>query len=209
MTSPNINPDFYDELELSLNRVWDLIAEGSVKRTSPCHTPVIATTDALGHPQQRVMILRDVDLTARALRFHTDARSHKIAEIIDNSAVSALFYDPVEKVQIRLMGVTQTYQTGVAADAAWSASTPFARRCYMAESAPGALADHPTSGLPLHIEGKMPQEIDLVDARTNFAIVVITVNEIEWLYLANAGHRRAKWQWDDNSQTWAGRWLIP
>jgi hypothetical protein len=98
---------------------------------------------------------------------------------------------------------------GAAVDAAWIESTTFARRCYLAESAPGLVSNAPTSGLPAWIEGKQPSEMQLTEARANFAILWCDITELEWLYLANSGHRRARWTWDEAQQTWSGRWLIP
>jgi hypothetical protein len=67
----------------------------------------------------------------------------------------------------------------------------------------------PSSGLPNWIEGKQPDEEQLADYRTNFAALLVEVESIEWLYLANAGHRRAYWQWDALQNSWVGSWLIP
>ena len=40
-------------------------------------------------------------------------------------------------------------------------------------------------------------------------VLLVEIETIEWLYLANAGHRRARWQWDALQNSWAGSWLIP
>jgi hypothetical protein len=160
-------------------------------------------------PQLRIMILRDVSRDARTLRFHTDSRSTKAEQLRQNPATSVLIYDPAAKVQIRMSGKTHFTATGDLADMAWSASTPFARRCYMAEASPGTPLAEPSSGLPDWIAGKQPEENQLADYRANFAALLVEVDTIEWLYLANAGHRRARWQWDAVQNSWAGRWLIP
>ena len=79
----------------------------------------------------------------------------------------------------------------------------------MAEAAPGKPVAHPSSGLPDWIEGRQPEEAQLADYRGNFATLLVEIDTIEWLYLANAGHRRARWQWDAAQNAWAGSWLIP
>jgi pyridoxine/pyridoxamine 5'-phosphate oxidase len=171
--------------------------------------PVIGTVDALGAPQMRIMILRNVSREERTLRFHTDSRSMKAEQLIHNAATSVLIYDPTAKVQIRISGKGQFSVAGDLADTAWLTSTPFARRCYMAEVAPGTPIAEPSSGLPSWIEGKQPDEAQLADYRENFAALLVKVETIEWLYLANAGHRRARWHWDARQHAWAGCWLIP
>jgi hypothetical protein len=209
MNDPVSFPAYYDDLALSFEEAWSLIAAGVTNRNSPSHIPAVGTVDALGMPQLRIMILRDVSRDARTLRFHTDSRSIKAEQLRQNPATSVLIYDPAAKVQIRMSGKTHFTATGAVADIAWSASTPFARRCYMAEAAPGTPLAEPSSGLPDWIAGKQPEEEQLADYRANFAALLVEVDTIEWLYLANAGHRRARWQWDALQNSWAGRWLIP
>ena len=201
-------PDFYDDLALSLTTAQQLVADGASNRQAAAHHPVIASVDNEGSPHQRVMILRQVDWAARQLRLHTDVRTDKVTQFHKNGAVSALIYDEPAKLQIRMSGIARIAPDDIS-DAAWNSSTAFARRCYMAEGGPGARSTLPTSGLPGWIEGKQPDEEQLASARSNFAVLLITVDRIEWLYLANSGHRRARWCWDDADQQWSGTWLIP
>ncbi len=209
MTSANVNPDYYDDLDLSFEHAWEIIQNGLKDRHSPAHAPVVGTVDEQGAPQLRVMILRDVCRDTRTLRFNTDARSKKITQMRVNGTTSILIYDAAAKVQIRLSGQAQVIVNGDVADTAWSQSTPFARRCYMAEASPGSEVSAPSSGLPEWIEGRQPNEDQLLDARLNFATLLFKAERVEWLYLANVGHRRARWMWDDQRNLWDGRWLIP
>lgn len=209
MNLPNSLPDYYDDLALSFDEAWSLIASGVTNRKSPSHMPAVGTVDALGVPHMRIMILRDASRDKRTLRFHTDSRSIKAEQLSQNPATSVLIYDTAAKVQIRMSGKAHMTATGDMADTAWSTSTPFARRCYMAEAAPGTPSVKPSSGLPDWIEGKQPDEEQLVNYRANFAALMVEIETIEWLYLANVGHRRAHWQWDPAQNQWAGRWLIP
>jgi pyridoxamine 5'-phosphate oxidase len=155
-----------------------------------------------------VMILRECNWVSSALRFHSDLRSDKISQIEANADASVLMYDEAAKLQIRLTG-RLSLGTEEAAEQAWNASTEFARRCYMAQSAPGSQANAPMSGLPAWIEGKQPTLDMLIDARQNFAILWFEFDRIDWLYLANNGHRRAKFVRDAQSHAWNGNWLIP
>ncbi len=208
MKMTNDSPQFYNSLELSLYEAKRVIEAGAKDRQKSAHNPVIGTIDASGAPSQRVMILREVDWTNRTLRFHTDARSVKIGEAND-AASSVLFYEPNDKVQLRLGGIVKAHRAGPLVDAAWEQSTLFARRCYMTEQAPGSVVDNPVSGLPHWIEGKQPTAEDIEPNRQNFAILLVEFTRIEWLYLANAGHRRAQWIWNSDVKTWDGSWLIP
>jgi pyridoxamine 5'-phosphate oxidase len=201
-------PPFYDDLEVSLKEVRSLLSRGANDRNSAAHHPVVASIDRDARPQQRVMILRECDWDQRKLRFHTDSRSHKVLQVSKTPEVSVLVYDEPAKIQIRLSG-RAVIDTNEIATAAWQASTLFARRCYMAERAPGTEVEGPTSGLPDDVQGIQPEEEQIAPARKNFATLIVGFDEIDFLYLANAGHRRARWRWDPLAAGWSGRWLVP
>ena len=171
-------------------------------RKSPMHTPVIVTGDV----DARVMVLRAFDSQAWRLRLHTDARAPKAAVIAADPRIAVLFYDKGAKVQIRARGTAAIVREGAEVDAAWSASTNFARRCYLGEG-PGSKADTPTSGLPPEFEGVEPDDAQLVPARPNFALLMITLTALDWLYLAHTGHVRA--QFTRAGDEWDGRWVSP
>ena len=202
-------PAFYNSLDGSLEEACALITKGASDRRSAAHTSVVANIDLDGNPQQRVMILRHFEPETRLLRFHTDSRSTKVGQLDATQTVSLLFYDPDAKVQLRLQGRASIEYDTARADTAWNESTEFARRCYLAEAAPGAVSEVPLSGLPAAMEGVKPTIEDIAPARPNFAVMLVEFDSVEWLYLANAGHRRAKWCWDGARKSWHGEWLVP
>jgi hypothetical protein len=188
----------------ALNTAWRLLVRGAADRRSPVHTPVVASiTD--GAPDARVMVLRAADRAVASLRFHTDARSPKCAGL-DGAAVSVLAYHPGEAIQLRLSGTARIDRDSPLVDAIWAQSTPFARRCYMVEAAPGTPLAAPGSALPADVEGRKPTLAELVPARANFALVHIVIARIDWLHLAQAGHRRAVFCAGNG---WAGEWRVP
>jgi pyridoxine/pyridoxamine 5'-phosphate oxidase len=188
-----------------LESAWQLLTRGAADRRSPLHTPAVISAGPEGTPDARIMVLRKAVAKAASLRFHTDARSPKCRSL-HGQPVAVLGYHPGQKVQLRLQGTarieTQTPET----DAAWARSTPFARRCYLTTHAPGTPLAAPASGLPAPIEGQKPSEEQLIPARPNFALLHIEVTRIDWLHLANTGHRRALFEATDS---WHGRWLTP
>lgn len=197
-----MRPD--DNLPAILAHAWSLLVRGGADRKSPVHTPVVASVDAHGLPQARVMVLRKADAASGTLRFHTDARSPKVAQL-DGQPVSVLAYHAGEQVQVRISG-TARIARGDDAEALWNQSTLFARRCYLAEQAPGTAMPGPASGLPAWIEGQQPSAEQIEPAQENFAVLWIDVTAIDWLHLANSGHRRARFCADDG---WAGAWVAP
>ena len=194
-----------DELAAALDTAWRLLVRGAGDRHSPVHTPAVASVGGDGRPQARVMVLRAADRAGASLRFHTDARSPKVAALA-GGAVEVLAYHPGEAVQLRLAGTARVLAEDPLTAAAWAASTPFARRCYLAQAAPGSPLPAPGSGLPAAIEGRKPSEAELVPARPNFAVVLVSVERIDWLHLAQTGHRRAVFAAADG---WAGEWRVP
>jgi 3-hydroxyisobutyrate dehydrogenase len=193
-----------ETLDNCLTDCRDRLIRAPHDRKSPLHTPVIVTGDV----DARVMVLRAFDSTAWRLRFHTDARAPKAQVIAADPRIAVLFYDKGAKVQIRARGTGQIVREGAEVDAAWSASTNFARRCYLGEG-PGAGSDVPTSGLPQEFEGVEPDDRQLVPARENFALLRITVTAFDWLYLAHTGHVRAQFLRSGDGQDWTGRWVSP
>lgn len=198
-------PDFYADLDLSLARARALLERGVRQRRQAAHQPSVATVDSQGRPRQRVMVLRDVDWDARTLRFHTDRRGDKVAQVQHNAAVSVLSYDAQAKVQLRLRGHARV-ATGPEIDPLWTATHNYGRRCYLVDPAPGTEVPTGSNGLPDWAQGIEPTDSQLRPARANFAAFFVHFDEIEWLYLAHQGHRRACWSWDG---AWQGRWLIP
>ena len=48
------------------------------------------------------MVLRDHNASQRTIRFHSDFRSDKIKEILDDPKTSIIGYDPALKTQIKV-----------------------------------------------------------------------------------------------------------
>lgn len=199
-------PDFYDDLDRSLLRAFDLLSDAVVNQRAPCRTPVVSTIvkDENGEltPSSRVVVLRAFDSIQRSFRFHTDFRSDKIPQLEKMPQVCGVFYDPAEKIQLRLTGISRVENEGPLADKAWEETGPFSRECYRIEPGPGT---HIESG-SAYIEQPLLEETD--PGREHFCVVEIHFNTIEWLYLGSQGHRRARFSWDQND-TLTSCWLAP
>ncbi|MCZ8172162.1 MAG: hypothetical protein O9272_10535 [Brevundimonas sp.] len=163
------------------------LTQGARDRRSPMHMPVVGTADG----DLRMMVLRDCSPGLSLLRFHTDARSPKVTTVAAGGLVSVLGFDPQDKVQVRVRGPGRIETTGLLAEAAWGAATALARRCYLAVDAPGTPVEEAQSGLPPEVEGLRPTEVQLIPAREHFAVLLIEPTSLDWLHLAQGGHRRA------------------
>lgn len=174
-------------------------------RRSAMHMPVVGTSDG----DLRMMVLRACDPDLAALRFHTDARSPKVGKIGEGARVSLLTFDPEAKIQIRAHGQGRIETSGAIVEGAWADASEYARRCYLAEAGPGTPATGPVSGLPADVEGIRPNYEQLLPARENFAVLLVSLTSLDWLYLAHNGHRRAKFSRGEPGQPWQGTWVIP
>jgi pyridoxamine 5'-phosphate oxidase len=195
------------DFEDVLASIWQLLVRGKADRRSAFHTPTVATVGSDGLPHQRTMVLRAVDPTQGMLRFHTDIRSHKVSDLAANNVVSVLAYDAKSKVQVRLTGTAEVEQDGPTAGAAWANTSPSSRRAYLVEPGPGTKVDQPMSGLGEKWEGLVPSLEDSEAGRGPFAVMIVTLNRLEWLTLAASGHRRVVF--DRVNGEWRGQWLIP
>ena len=193
----------FETLDDVLNDCRNRLIRAPRDRKSPMHTPVVVTGDV----DARVMVLRAFDTQNWALRFHTDARAPKAQVVAADPRIAVLFYDKGSKIQIRARGTGVILTTGEQVDAAWSASTNFARRCYLGHG-PGTGSEMPTSGLPPEFEGAEPDDAQLAPARDNFALLRINLTAFDWLYLAHTGYVRAQFA-REPSGNWAGLWVTP
>jgi hypothetical protein len=124
-----------------------------------------------------------------------------------DNRVGVLAYDPAAKLQIRLEGTALVDTAGQVADSAWAASSLWARRCYAAPFAPGEETGMPHGNLPETLTDRQPTEDEAEEGRTNFAVVVLTMDRVDWLHLAAAGHRRGLHVRSDSA--WSAAWKAP
>ena len=188
-------PDWYDDLEGFEAAAWRLLARGTADRRSPMHTPVLCTIGVDGAPRARVVVLRGADREARRLRFHSDARATKIAEIERDARASVTFYDRGAKLQVRVDGRATVHRPGSAvADEAWRATRDFSRTTYRVSPAAG-------TAIAAGDDYAHPEMAD--KGRLNFTTITLDAVSTEVLFLAAAGHRRVVFTGGER------RWLVP
>ena len=190
-----------------LGDLWDRLEEAAARGKPAFHLPTLATVAADGSPAARVVVLRHADRNAGVVGCHADARSPKVREIVANPAAAWVFYDRPGKLQARVTGRTEVIADGPAFDAAWAATTPSARRCYLGPFAPGAAADGPEPNVPPAFAGRDPTDAESRPGRANFRLLRTTARAIDWLHLAHDGHRRARFTRDDAGGAWTGGWV--
>ena len=180
---------------------WDRLVTGAIKSRTPFHTPSIATLHQ-GDVSLRTVVLRKTLPTERELRFHTDIRSPKWQELSQNPSISALFYDAVDRIQLRVKGKAVLHQTNEITAEAWQKTSLSSRKCYLTLFSPSSFTEESTSGLTDDIEHENFTIAERESGYTNFGIVSIHVQSIDWLWLNHAGHRRAYFDYEKGVNSW-------
>jgi|TARA_B100001093_G_scaffold379717_1_gene365081 pyridoxamine 5'-phosphate oxidase len=190
-------PDEYNEISQTLESA-DLILNNAVENAKTLfHTLAVSSIDN-NQIATRVMVLREFNLKERYIRFHTDYRAAKIDHYSENNSASVLGYDPNLKIQIKLQGSMSVHYNDHVSQAAWEGSTTRSKKCYSVKG-----------GSTLEISD--PEEYDLKDGNIedgyiNFAVLIFSFNNLEFLHLKSSGHRRALHSWNES---FVSTWLVP
>lgn len=184
-------------LEECLAEAFRRLSRGVADRRSAFHTPTLATVAPDGAPEARTLVLRGFDPATRTLRLHSDARSGKVAALAWEPRAELHLYDADAKLQLRLAGRAVLHGEDAVAEAAWAGSRDFSRMCYAVEPAPGTPVAEPP-----------PAPRDPEAGRAAFRVIALRFDRLEWLELAAAGHRRARFTWAGEGPP-AATWLVP
>ena len=199
---------FYNDLPQTLENAWLLLEDAACNRHSPMHTPVLVSSTEGHTARARTVVLQDAVRITRELRIHTDSRSAKVKELHHQPACQVLAYHPVQKIQLRVDATATIHQENDVAWEIWAQMPLSSRRCYLAQEAPGSRASNPTSGLPTDLENRVPNAAESQPGFCYFAAIIIKVEQLEWLYLAAQGHRRAQFNWAADGDV-TSCWLVP
>ena len=199
-------PDYYNNLDKVYSKVWELLNLGLQNRNAPFHIPVFICGNK-NKPDGRIVVLRGVDKDQKKIWFHSDIRSNKVKVLKDNPDATLLFYDKVEKIQLRVSGNTKINYKNDFTKKSWEKTVHMSRQCYLGDKAPGSDTSEPTSGLTSDIDNLKYTTAQSEVGYENFCVIETYFKSIEWLYLAAKGHRRAFFSLKNNSLE--KKWLIP
>ncbi|MFL2983616.1 MAG: pyridoxamine 5'-phosphate oxidase family protein [Candidatus Neomarinimicrobiota bacterium] len=179
-----------------LEEEWRNIKKG-IKTSKHDYHSFVLSTIRNNNPDSRTVILRDFDVTGPSMWFHTDKRSKKILDLNKNEEISALFYDRLRKVQLRISGSANVDESRQSNQEIWKSMSPESKLCYMGLYAPSEpLIDY----APNILVGKSAYEINDDDDNlglTRFCRIKINVNSLDWLQLDYKGHKRLEFNFDE------------
>ena len=206
-----LESEFSSVDESTLPRIRDMIIQQLKAATKSFrhhwHNGIIASVDD-GDPKLRTVVLRGVADNPLSLRFHTDLRSEKVAQLQSNPSVEWLFYHPATRFQLRAAAYAEVQIKGDAFDEAWFNTGVKSRRCYLGPFAPGARCEVVEHNLPPKLLNRDPTEEESEAGRKNFAIVQCVVRRLELLFLKHDGHIRCGFSCLDSGD-WNNEWLAP
>ena len=199
-----MQPAYYEDFSEIIKKIWLMLDDAMTNRSSQFRTPTFICGDQLDF-DGRIVVLRKSDQKNNLLQFHSDIRSDKIEKLKKNSKAAMLFYDKEEKIQVRLkVDCTINHENDVTKDS-WSKTQHISRKCYLVDNGPGSETEIPTSGLKPELDNFDYTKEQSEEGYRNFTVIQCKVKLIEWLYLAAKGHRRARFNLENNKNTW----LIP
>ena len=182
----------------TLAMAWARLEAGAQQSRSPFHLFVLSTVDDEGRPQSRTVVLREASADGRCLRFNTDRRSSKFREALTNPYASAAFYDPEQKLQVRLAVRLEPIE-GEELEAIWSSTLSHSRKCYQVTGAPGS---------PIELPESLTWDTSRGDeGRSNFASFRARVESVEVLALFASRHRRLKASYEGSAVR--ASWVVP
>ena len=199
-----MQPSFYEDFSGIKTKIWSMLDNAIKDRSSQFRIPVFicgSQDDFDG----RIVVLRKSDQSNNLIQYHSDIRSNKIAKLKSNKNASMLFYDKEEKIQVRLKVKCTVNHNNEITKESWLKTGHISRKCYLVDNGPGTESPTPTSGLKPELDNFEFTMEQSEAGYKNFTVIQCKIKIIEWLYLAAKGHRRARFDLENNKE----RWLVP
>ena len=199
-----MQPAYYEDLKEIKKKIWSMLDDAVTNRSSQFWIPVFICGDQNDF-DGRIVVLRKSDQSNNLVQFHSDIRSDKISKLKSNKNASMLFYDKEEKIQVRLKVECNIHHNNETTKESWSKTGHISRKCYLVENGPGTESPKPTSGLKPELDNFEFTMEQSEEGYKNFTVIQCKIKTIEWLYLAAKGHRRARFEVNNNKEYW----LVP
>ena len=189
-----------------LNSLFEMLENGVVDGKDDFHTMVFSNIQN-NTVQSRYVVLRSVSEKKRTLTFNTDVRSPKVDAIRNNPETLCLFYHYRKKTQLRISTYSSVHYNDSISENEWHNTSLSSRKCYLSKYAPSQETEEMDDGIALNLTGRIPDLIESECGKKNFAVIVNKIIWIDWLYLSSKGHRRARYEFNNEQVTKA--WIAP
>ena len=199
-----MQPAYYENFSEIKKKIWLMLDDAITNRSSQFRIPTFICGEQSNF-DGRIVVLRKSDQKNDTIQFHSDIRSDKIEKLKKNSKAAMLFYDKEEKIQVRLKVECKINHNNDVTKESWSKTQHISRKCYLVHNGPGTESATPTSGLKPELDNFEFTMEQSEEGYKNFTVIQCKVKSIEWLYLAAKGHRRARFDLENNKNSW----LVP
>ena len=199
-----MQPAYYEDFKEIKKKIWLMLDDAVTNRGSQFRIPTFICGDQSSF-DGRIVVLRKSDQKNNLVQFHSDIRSDKIPKLKNNKKASMLFYDKEEKIQLRLKVECTINHDNEITKESWYKTGHISRKCYLVDNGPGTESPTPTSGLKPELDNFEFTMEQSEKGYKNFTVIQCKIKSIEWLYLAAKGHRRARFEIDNNKEYW----LVP
>ena len=199
-----MQPAYYEDFNEIKKKIWLMLDDAITNRASQFRIPTFICGNQSDF-DGRIVVLRKSDQLNNTLQFHSDIRSDKIGKLKKNPKAAMLFYDKDEKIQVRLKIECVVNHNNEVTKESWSKTQHISRKCYLVDNGPGSESASPTSGLKPELDNFEFTMEQSEEGYKNFTVIQCKIKTIEWLYLAAKGHRRARFEVDNNKEYW----LVP
>ena len=199
-----MQPAYYEDFNEIKKKIWLMLDDAISNRASQFRIPTFICGDQSDF-DGRIVVLRKSDQHNNTVQFHSDIRSDKIEKLKKNPKAAMLFYDKEEKIQVRLKIECVVNHNNEITKESWSKTQHISRKCYLVDNGPGSESEIPTSGLKPELDNFDYTKEQSEEGYKNFTVIQCKIKFIEWLYLAAKGHRRARFDLENNKDTW----LVP
>lgn len=149
-------------------------------------------------PQSRMVVLRSFD-DDWTFEFYTDNRSSKVTEIKNNPVISALFWDPSKRVQVRIEADAKIHNQDDISVRRWENVQGDAQKAYTSVPAPGTPIDSPEKAY------EWPDEVN----DENFAVIRSVPKRVKILQISGMEHLALNFYRSATADVWSGGWITP
>ena len=187
-------------LETAFTDVHDQLKRAGVDNNHKFRFFSVATLnrDEEAIPQSRMVVLRSFS-DDWSFEFYTDYRSSKVNEIESHPVISALFWDPSKRVQVRIEANVTLHNRDDVAQERWKDVQGDARKAYTSLQAPGTPVDAPGEA------HQWPESL----SSDHFCVAVCRTSEIKALQISGMEHIAFKARRGSANDEWVKSWIAP
>ena len=187
--------------------VWDQLASASVQSDHDLRYLSLATLSDGKVPVSRLLVLRGLDKSDRALIFHTDTLSEKWSELTAYPKASVLGFSAEKGEQFRFEGNVELYAPSTELNQLeWDKLSVWSQNTYCG-GPPGEETQAPSSVLQKDVQP--PSDAALERGRLRFGVLKFNAESLDWFRLQRSDNRRAKFFYNSSGGIENASWINP